>query len=507
MFGLKRKYFLAIVNAIILICIIFLKPVNGQIRPDFLLVTEGRTNLFHIAYDSRERLQATWGSNGVYYGIFDSLGYPIRPTQIITTTNYAIGSPRLAFRNDYLVVVWSEAVFSFNSFIFGQLLTIDGDLLYSNFVVNDSFYDSARGMTDAAFLNDTTFIVVWSGDGPPPGNSVWGQLVTTSLQFIGNNIPLSDHSINYTRHNNSRVLILNEFSDFVVVWRDDHSGSRKVYGRLFFSNGTPKDSSFIISENPQLIDVWFVSADADHYGNFAVVWGGEIDTAIDTVGIIQWRRFQSDGTPLGPSAKVNTEYVSKYASVDIAFDRDGKSVVVWKQRENSFLRVFGQRFLTGGMPLGGNYQISTLPDTTHHNFPSVTLLNGKICTVWRENEASDLWANIIDFNKPPVGIKNRNNNFSQYFRLFQNYPNPFNSMTLIKYILPPGRENKNVELTIYNLRGQKVITLINKRQSMGEYTVRWDGRNSSGNRVPSGIYFARLISGTFAQTRKMVFIR
>ena len=89
-------------------------------------------------------------------------------------------------------------------------------------------------------------------------------------------------------------------------------------------------------------------------------------------------------------------------------------------------------------------------------------------------------------------------------QLFQNYPNPFNPVTNIRYRLAQGGP---VHLAIYNLLGQRVRTLVNLRQSPGEYTVRWDGRNEAGRPVSSGLYFYRLQTGDKQLMRKMLLVR
>lgn len=86
------------------------------------------------------------------------------------------------------------------------------------------------------------------------------------------------------------------------------------------------------------------------------------------------------------------------------------------------------------------------------------------------------------------------------FELSQNYPNPFNPVTNIKFSLP---ENANVNLTIYNMLGQKVKTLLSGEQEAGFYTVRWDGTNELGSRVSSGIYIYRIEAGKYTSTMKM----
>ncbi len=90
------------------------------------------------------------------------------------------------------------------------------------------------------------------------------------------------------------------------------------------------------------------------------------------------------------------------------------------------------------------------------------------------------------------------------FSLSQNYPNPFNPTTVIKYALP---KDCHAKLTIYNILGQRVITLVDGPQAAGYKVVQWDSKSQSGNEVASGIYFYRLEAGDFVETKKMILLR
>jgi hypothetical protein len=86
-----------------------------------------------------------------------------------------------------------------------------------------------------------------------------------------------------------------------------------------------------------------------------------------------------------------------------------------------------------------------------------------------------------------------------------NYPNPFNPETTISYQLPA---DNNVSLSIYNIKGQKVKTLVNALLPAGEHSAIWDGRDSNDNRVSSGIYFYQLnINGKTKALRKMLLLK
>ena len=105
----------------------------------------------------------------------------------------------------------------------------------------------------------------------------------------------------------------------------------------------------------------------------------------------------------------------------------------------------------------------------------------------------DMLANVDEF---PLMAKE--------FSLHPSYPNPFNPKTVIQYELTqPG----SVELTVFNISGQKVATLVKESQTIGMYKSYWFGKNDSGLNMPSGIYFYSLkMNGEF-RTRKMILMR
>ncbi len=97
------------------------------------------------------------------------------------------------------------------------------------------------------------------------------------------------------------------------------------------------------------------------------------------------------------------------------------------------------------------------------------------------------------------------------FSLSQNYPNPFNATTIINYELRIKNSPVRTTLKIYNILGEEVVTLVNKRQRPGFYQVVWDGKDKGGRDVSSGIYFCRLEvkgdSWKVVKTRKMLLLR
>ncbi|NQV19434.1 MAG: T9SS type A sorting domain-containing protein [Armatimonadetes bacterium] len=113
--------------------------------------------------------------------------------------------------------------------------------------------------------------------------------------------------------------------------------------------------------------------------------------------------------------------------------------------------------------------------------------------------ASDAWLVLLDSE-----VRTENNDITSHCFLIQNYPNPFNPTTTISFSI---QNNSNVELSIYNIKGQKVKTLISDQLSVGEHSVVWEGRDDDNLPVGSGIYFYQLKAENFEEIRKMILLK
>ncbi len=90
------------------------------------------------------------------------------------------------------------------------------------------------------------------------------------------------------------------------------------------------------------------------------------------------------------------------------------------------------------------------------------------------------------------------------WNLGQNYPNPFNPVTTIDYQIA---KKCHVEIVIYDILGHRVVTLIDKEQQSGQYRLEWHAKDTAGRTVPSGIYFYRMLTPNFKQTKKMTLLK
>jgi hypothetical protein len=117
-----------------------------------------------------------------------------------------------------------------------------------------------------------------------------------------------------------------------------------------------------------------------------------------------------------------------------------------------------------------------------------------------QQQAQDLMDHIMIYKFGEItGIENEVAIVPEEYYLYQNYPNPFNPNTIIKYSLP---EDGFVNLTVYNMLGEEIKTLVNKSQKSGNYEVEFTASN-----LPSGIYFYRIQTNSFYETKKMVILK
>ena len=111
---------------------------------------------------------------------------------------------------------------------------------------------------------------------------------------------------------------------------------------------------------------------------------------------------------------------------------------------------------------------------------------------------------IYEFN-PNDGLYSNNDNFIPMdYSLKQNYPNPFNPITTLRYDLP---QDGLVNITIYDMMGRKVKTLVNDSQTAGYMSIRWNATNDRNEPVSAGLYLYTIQAGDFRQTKKMVLLK
>lgn len=193
-----------------------------------------------------------------------------------------------------------------------------------------------------------------------------------------------------------RVSLLSDTS-FVVVWVDEESFV--IYGRIYDDNLAPLGSSFQISDSPLDYSTWAPAVSSGHNGEFVVVWE---DTRSGSN--IYLRRFDSSGSPLGSSLKVNDDAGERlHLSPDVSVDTSGIFVVVWEDFRNLDADIFAQRFDSDGAMLGSNVLVNVDSLSEDQYTPSVAMgWNGRFAVSWVDLRREDafIFARSLSFGSP-----------------------------------------------------------------------------------------------------------
>jgi hypothetical protein len=198
-----------------------------------------------------------------------------------------------------------------------------------------------------------------------------------------------------------------------------------------------------------------------------------------------------EGPKIVPDAQEGI--IVTWADGRIPGSTDG-SMDIYAQRIDAFGQV---QWDTNGVSICGSQSAHPSIDVTSDG-------SGGVIAAWIDtrNAAAGTYAMRLDQdgNAPPSGIENVPVSWS----LSQNYPNPFNPSTTISFTLP---QRMTARLAIYNVEGKLVQTLLDGSLEEGYREVPWDGKDTRGGEVSSGVYFYRLTAGDRTLTKKMILLK
>lgn len=172
-------------------------------------------------------------------------------------------------------------------------------------------------------------------------------------------------------------------------------------------------------------------------------------------------------------------------------------------------------FAVSGDPVAGTGDLDFTPSDRRFMMTCgpVSFLPGdsqQMVLAFAVGQGPDRLTSVTDLNyvlnnvQLPVGVAESKPQLPHCGALSQNYPNPFNLSTSIQFNLP---RTAHASLDVFNITGQKVVTLVDERLTAGSHVVSWDGRNAAGKVAASGTYFYRLKSLDLVESRKMVLLK
>jgi hypothetical protein len=446
---------------------------------------------------------------GVYGQRFDASGVKIG--EEIRVDSDAQGNQSDPFSAKLLggeyVICWSREEKNSGWEIFGQLFTKTGERKGGIFHVNTTTrFD--QWWPRASMLNDGGFVVCWeSGDSESNSVDVFGQLFESSGEKRGAEFQINTYTKDW--QGRQTITALGE-NAFLVIWQSmgQDSSDWGIYGQCFKNSGKKLGAEFRLNDYTDQRQ-YLPNAAKLNANLIMACWSGfgQYGDDFSIVG----KYF-----PIEPSVHILREYTLLEPGNDATLKNTSVSLR-WNQATTT-PKCF---------PFEITYDLYVDLDNDFPKPPVHANLTDTTCSVDRLEAGKTYFWKVLARNIAGDSLLSSNTNgfFVAYdaksgvtdgqvvsptpFTLNQNYPNPFNPETSIRFNLPqPGL----VQISVVDVSGRLVRTLLSELRNAGSYSVKWDGRDSAGNPVPSGIYICRMEARSsdgrrFTQSVKMGLVR
>lgn len=461
---------------------------DGQENPSFVKLNNG--NIFAF--------WQSWGQNGsqnmhdIYGSIFDINGNGVTPDFLISNKLEAddTNPKSCILSNGNVLVTWNRAI---SDSVVLRLYDQNGNPITNEFYLENSANGNTVWLAKGTFclpLDNGDYLIAYSMGAPKEVHIVHYSSNNEFLNLFNFSVTTSnlDYQIKLTKLNNGNIAIVfrqYDQNDYGVFYRilDLNSG--------FITNSLQANVYNI--DYQEQADIISLSN-----GNFAIAWISDSDSTFSFCRI-----FDEMGTPLSGELKGDSE-VDFFGEVRLIQNDNDIFSMVYDGSYISDTKLLSKGYYLDGSIARQEYVYFNDFQNWVSSFELVRYDQNYDFLIYEDFDSDGNGIFGVYINSGQTSLENANTQYLHEFVLEQNYPNPFNPNTVITYKLPVA---SNIELTIYNLIGQKVTTLVNERQSAGIYQIKWDGYNQNGNQMASGVYLYRLITGSFVETRKMVLLR
>jgi len=403
-------------------------------------------------------------------------------------------------------IVWEDR--SNNVFnIYGQRYSADGLPLGSNFIINNGDTTNLKKRFPKLATNQCgNSIVAWITSNIFGDFQIYARLYDSNGLALGNSFKVNDDDgflgISDYLYENEFAVGIDNSNNYIISWIEYQNHKDGISYKVYNSDGTLKKNTNQVNFDADVL-VFDYSMCMGPNGFFVISW---VNWNNDSGDNIYAQLFNSIGNPIGNNLLINDVPGSIYRFLPptLSMDKNGNFCIAWQDNRNGNFDIYGQMYSADGHSIGANFKINSDNGISDQKDPSIYLKDKKLYSVWEDNripmQGWDIFANVISFENL-TAVENSNLHTSpDHYGLFQNYPNPFNAVTRITYTLPSIGQ---VALSIFNIRGELVSTLIDKEiQPAGTYNISFDG-----SALSSGPYLYRLITDDNIHTGKMMFLK
>ncbi len=383
--------------------------------------------------------------------------------------------------------------------IFAQRLDGGGNKQGDNIQVNSDGTAAAKSSPDVDLTSTGRAMMVWA-DERDGSKQIYSQKYTNTGLPLGTNTLVStvaEAAENFEPHVGQRTDLSQ-----VVAWMAIVGSKQTVYFQRYNTGNNTLSAPQMLAVDTTLVQV--VDVDLFVHRNSGRFYIATIERA-GGESQVRLYRYDADGnlelTPFEVSDNPGT-----FSDLRLAGDYNDALLVTWTSTSGGAQRGYLQLMRVDGFALGSNQPISGSTANRQELTPAATMIGGYYYCIWADNRNAnagfDIFMNSLQYTRTDA-----EDEFDavvpRVFSLEQNYPNPFNPETVIAYALEKPAQ---VELSIFNVLGQKVATLVDAQQGAGSHEVRWNAAN--GNQpLASGVYFYKLVVDGAAQTRKMTLLK
>ncbi|MCX6166179.1 MAG: T9SS type A sorting domain-containing protein [Ignavibacteriae bacterium] len=235
--------------------------------------------------------------------------------------------------------------------------------------------------------------------------------------------------------------------------------------------------------NNNIIDSNNINSNAMVSGSGININGTSTLNVICTRNMIRWNLW---GVTVQSTAKPNFGDISNSDTTDIGLNK------IYNNGHNDTIFDF--------------YYNVTTTDTlkAENNYWGIINADSIEAHVWHKVDFPSL--GFVDYNpfRLVTNVENNYSNTPSEYKLFDAYPNPFNPSTNIKYQIA---NNSFISLKVYDVLGKEITTLVDEQQKPGAYTIKFSINLLTNNKIPSGIYFYRLTTDGFSETKKLILLK
>jgi len=291
--------------------------------------------------------------------------------------------------------------------------------------------------------------------------------------------------------------------DLLVIWEDYRNNNRDIYGQLITSEGNTlwQDSGTCLATG-DFDDLNFSIDFNDEY--FYMSWESDNGSNFE----IKTQKYDYLGSPVWQNDLVLGVANSDKDDPDIKCVEDGLIVTWSEQMDYVNKAIKAQMINESGEILWSEDGLFVCDYIRHRNKPILSFNgNDHIYCTW-EDERSSYGFSLYDIYAQKINISELfadDHSIPSYTCSLCNYPNPFNPTTTISFSI---QELSKINLSIYNIKGQKVKTLVNNELTSGSHSIIWNGKNESGETVSSGLFFYKLnVNGKAEEVKKCLLLK